>query len=107
VRRYVPILLAWLALALPLAQVAALSHELTHRDQSPAGTQHETKKGTHSGDCAKCLSYSAFAAGGAVTTPMALLPELQGTPPAERAVMDGRARLNFPYFSQAPPLLLV
>lgn len=102
-RRYVPILLAWLALALPLAQVAALAHELSHRNQSPAGAHHETKKGSHTGDCAQCLSYGAFTAGAAVSTPFVALPDLQSAPAFGHVAIDGRARLNFPYSSRAPP----
>ena len=102
-RRFLPVLLAWLALALPLAQVAALAHELSHREQSTAGAPLESKKGTHSGDCAQCLSYAAFAAGGTVSTPFAVVPETGSTPALEYVVVDLRARLNFPYSSRAPP----
>jgi hypothetical protein len=103
VQRFLRVFLAWLVLALPFAQVAALAHDLSHRNQAVAGAPLDGKKATHSGDCAQCFSYAAFAAGGAVSTPLVFLPETGSTPALGHAIADGRARLNFPYSSRAPP----
>ena len=102
-RRILRLLLAWLVLALPFAQVAALAHDLSHRHQAAAGAPIDGKKATHSGDCAQCFSYAAFAAGGAVSTPLPVVPEAGSVPAAGHVIADGRARLNFPYSSRAPP----
>ena len=94
--------LLWLALLLPLAQLAAVRHSLSHAasDVGAASTQ----KAVHASHCDLCLAGSAVV-GGAMKTQLQWLPVRVAhdeTPRFGSTAVDS-ARTFSAYRSRAPP----
>jgi hypothetical protein len=97
----------WLAMLLPLAQIAASWHAQSHWDteRSSSSRGKDALAGTH---CGICLSAAAVTGGGAASTPLVIAHAPPRQPDAQT---PQRARWSAPllraYQSRAPPLLLV
>jgi hypothetical protein len=95
------LLALFLALVLPLAQVAAAAHELSHvrtapRDQSAPATSH----------CDLCVMGAAVTGGGAAThSPVVLHAPAPQPQPAWTAVGSLATPRPSPFLSRAPPFL--
>jgi hypothetical protein len=89
-----------LALLLPLAQLAAADHELSHLDASTKATAHFTH-------CDLCVAAAAVTGGGAAPAafhfPLAAVPFEAHAPIARPVRATSR---HLPFQSRAPPTLL-
>jgi hypothetical protein len=102
-RRHFWILL--FALLLPLAQVAAAAHEVSH-----AGPALETgsKSGLHGGHCEICALAAQLGGGAAASTPAKVLDfELHQTTPAWHFASRPCVGLIVAFHSRAPPISLL
>jgi hypothetical protein len=96
--------LLWLGLLLPLAQVAAASHALTHL-RGALGGEIDNKGVAQASHCDLCVAAAAIAGGGAISEAPALTPPLV-CHDAPRIASAG-VWLALPlraYLSRAPPL---
>lgn len=95
--------LLWLALLLPLAQVAASWHEVSHLAQDGAAGGQE-RSALHLGHCELCLNAAAVHAAGPLAQPLVWRGPAQhhALPPAPRRVPMATA-LALAYRSRAPP----
>jgi hypothetical protein len=96
--------LLWLGLLLPVAQVAAACHALSHTSDIVSG-QADGKQAPHASHCDLCLSAAAIAGGalpGAI--PAFVHPSLRHSIPQERVADVWPALPLRAYRSRAPPL---
>ena len=96
----------WLAMLLPLAQLAGNWHAQSHWDteRSSAPRNKDALAGAH---CGVCLTFAAVTGGGAASTPLAIEHAPARQPAAQ--LPDGprwSAPLLRAYESRAPPFLL-
>jgi len=94
----------WLAMLLPLAQMAANWHAQSHWDTERSSSSKDSLATAH---CVICLGAAAVTGGGATSTPLAIAH----APPHQRVAQPAkRPRWSAPslraYQSRAPPLLL-
>lgn len=84
-----------LALLLPLAQVAAAAHEVTHVKSAPVSIH-----------CDECAAAAAVSGGAATTAPLAALPvHAKTSAPVAPAVTSRAAEPFVAFSSRAPPSL--
>ena len=99
--------LLWLAMLLPLAQLAGASHLLSHKASQAAGDA-DSKQALHQVQCELCVTAAAVVGGAPGTEPQArsaLSPQTQAPEhPAASAPGVGSAAA---YASRAPPSLSV
>jgi hypothetical protein len=94
----------WLALLLPLAQLAANWHAQSHWDTERTSSSKDSLAAAH---CVICLSAAAVTGGGATSTPLAIAHVPPRQPVAQSAQGPRRtAPLLRAYQSRAPPLPL-
>jgi hypothetical protein len=93
-----------LALLLPLAQLAAVAHDLSHvRAAIDAGSK-STPANAH---CDLCVVAAAIAGGGApASTPTLLLADIGTDSPAAQLASAPGAAPTFAFLSRAPPASL-
>jgi hypothetical protein len=100
-RRFVWLL--WLGLLLPMAQVAAACHALSHTSDIVNG-QAEGKQAPHASHCDLCLSAAAIAGGAPPgATPVFAQPALGHAPPGQAFADVWLAQPVRAYLSRAPP----
>jgi hypothetical protein len=91
----------WLAMLLPLAQVAANWHAQSHWDTERSSSTKDMLANAH---CGVCLSAAAVTGGGAASTPLAIAHPSSRQPAAQFAeAPHGAAPLLRAYESRAPP----
>jgi hypothetical protein len=97
--------LLWLGLLLPMAQVAAAVHVLSHARGAISG-EADDKSAPHASHCDLCLTAAAIAGGAAIGEPPAFTPPAvrHEVPPAF-AVEVWLALPVRAYLSRAPPLV--
>lgn len=99
--------LGWLlclALLLPMAQVAASWHELSHLAQDSAASGQE-RSALHLGHCELCLNAAAVHAAGPLTSPLVWTgPAQHHVLPAAPVVAQASTPLLLAYRSRAPPV---
>jgi|GEM_PF-5581252 len=102
-RRHLWILL--LALLLPLAQVAAAAHEVSHVSSA---LETGSKSGLHGGHCDLCALAAQVDGGAAPASPaMFVAPELRQPAPARPLGIEPRVGINTGFDSRAPPHTLL
>jgi hypothetical protein len=96
--------LLWLGLLLPVAQVAAACHVLSHTGDIVSG-QADGKQVPHAGHCDLCLAAAAIAGAAPLSTPSVLAPPLLEHALASQGFDElWRAPPVLAYLSRAPPL---
>lgn len=107
VRRFAAPRLAWvlwLALLLPLAQMAANWHAQSHWDTERSGSSKDALAAAH---CVICLGAAAVTGGGAVSVPLVIAHAPPRPPLAQmRQAPHRSAVLLRAYESRAPPFSL-
>jgi hypothetical protein len=95
--------LLWLALLLPVAQVAASWHELSHLARDSAATGQD-RSALHLGHCELCLNAAAVHIAGLPSTPVVWAgPAQQHALPSGPVVASPDTPLSLAYRSRAPP----
>jgi hypothetical protein len=95
--------LLWLALLLPVAQVAASWHELSHLAQDGAAGGQE-RSALHLGHCELCLNAAAVHAAGPLAPPLVWRGPVQvHALPSAPPVVQPATALALAYRSRAPP----
>ena len=98
--------LLWLALLLPLAQVASTWHQLSHLAPAAAALD-EGLPSPHTAHCELCFAASAVDAGAWWTPPLSMAGSAaQYARPLILAALATTATLLLAYRSRAPPLVL-
>jgi hypothetical protein len=94
----------WLAMLLPLAQLAANWHAQSHWDTERSSSSKDSLAAAH---CVICLGAAAITGGGATSTPLVIAhaPPRQSVAPLARGPRWSAPSLR-PYQSRAPPLPL-
>jgi hypothetical protein len=96
--------LLWLGLLLPVAQLAAACHVLSHTADIVSG-QADGKQVPHAGHCDLCLAAAAIAGGAPLSTPSVLAPPMLGQALPSQGFDDvWLAPPARAYLSRAPPL---
>jgi hypothetical protein len=95
--------LLWIALLLPLAQLATVAHAFLHQPQEATVAAND-KQGPAGAHCDLCVLSAVVGAGGAASSPpqAALLPLAQAAP-VHIAADPALAAPASPYRSRAPP----
>jgi len=96
--------LLWLAMLLPMAQVVATTHLLSHTGEAVAAAA-DQKAAHHALHCDLCVTAGAIAGGALASTPPSL-PSAQAAPSeAPRAAFDNLSEnlLALAYQGRAPP----
>jgi hypothetical protein len=98
------ILLLWLALLLPLAQLAGTWHAYSHL-QPQASQQDRDKQAPQADHCDLCLAAADVGSGGLLRVAQALpTPAARHVRPRHRAAALHAARVALAYRSRAPPV---
>lgn len=96
--------LLWLALLLPMAQLTANWHSVSHVEPDTANSADEQRT-LPLGHCGLCLTAAAISGGALPSEPPAMPPLLAARHDVPQAALDG-VRLAFSspaYLSRAPP----
>jgi hypothetical protein len=95
--------LLWFGLLLPVAQLAAASHALSHTGDL-IGNPVDGKQAAHASHCDLCLSAAAIAGGAPLgTAPLFVQPRLRHAAPEQPFAELAPAPLALAYLSRAPP----
>ena len=97
--------LLWLALLLPVAQVVASGHALSHQGVAAAGAEYEGKRALpQHAACALCITAAAMGAGALPSTPPAWPHSVAGhEQPPTLLLTHAPGPLTRAYLSRAPP----
>ena len=98
--------LVWLGLLLPIAQLAAATHALSHARTATSSRDDPTSQVQHFAHCDLCLTAAAIGGAAPVSDPAALaMPAFDASPPRDVVRVSPALAPSFAYRSRAPPVL--
>ena len=98
--------LLWLGLLLPMAQLAAATHALSHARTATSSRDDPTSQSQHFAHCDLCLTAAAIGGAAPVAErPPFAMPALAASPPDDVLRLPPAIAPALAYRSRAPPVL--
>ncbi len=98
--------LLWLGLLLPIAQLAAATHALSHARTATSSRDDPTSQAQHFAHCDLCLAAAAIGGAAPVSDPAPLAaPAVDASSPHDVLRVSPAIAPSFAYRSRAPPVL--